>query len=94
MRSAVPSRGLLLSVATVSLALITGALPAAATSSHSDRSSSQARSWAHAGGADHLSDVTIRRDQRGHAHYVGAAAGHVLARNTDETLSSDAAARR
>ena len=92
MRSAVPSRGRLLAVASLSLALIATALPAAATSSHSAGSSSRTASWSHAG-ADRRLAVTIRRDQRGHAHYVGASAGRVLARSTDRSMSPAAAAR-
>jgi hypothetical protein len=79
-------------VASLSLALIATALPAAASSSHSAGSSGQAVSWANAG-ADRRSDVTIRRDKLGHAHYVGAAAGRVLARSTDRSMSPAAAAR-
>jgi bacillolysin len=91
-RSAVLSRGRLLAVAALSLALIATALPAAASSSHSAGSSGRAASWANAG-ADRSSDITIRRDQRGHAHYVGASAGRVVARSTDRSMSPAAAAR-
>ena len=92
MRLAVPSRGRLLGVASLSLALIVPTLPAAATSSHETGASGPAGARTHP--AYDGSKVTIRRDQRGHAHYIGAPAGRVLARGTDRSMSPAAAARQ
>jgi len=91
-RLAVPSRGRLLGVASLSLALIVPTFPAAATSSHETGSSGLAGARSHP--AYDGSKVTIRRDQRGHAHYIGASAGRVLAQGTDRSMSPAAAARR
>jgi bacillolysin len=91
-RLAVPSRGRLLGVASLSLVLIAPALPAAATSSQPAGSSNPVARKAHQAGGG--SKVTVRRDQRGQAHYIGAAAGRVLARNTDPGMSPAAAARQ
>jgi bacillolysin len=89
------SRGRLLGAAAVSLALLAPALPAAARTS--DLSAAAAASPASrerlAATSASGSAVTIRRDQRGHAHYVGAAAGRVLARSTSRGQSPAAAAR-
>ena len=82
----------LLGAATLSLALIAPAVPAAATPSHSFGTAPPAASQGHQAATGDPT-VTIRRDQRGHAHYIGAAAGRVLARNADRTASPAAAAR-
>jgi bacillolysin len=89
-RPAVRSRACLLGVASLSLALAAPALPAAAASSHSTGSSDRAASRAQQPG-DGGAKVTIRRDPRGHAHYIGAAAGRVLARSTGSMSPADAA---
>jgi bacillolysin len=96
-RPAPLSRGRLLGVAAVSLAMLAPALPAAAASSSATSaayaSGAATRARSAAASASRGSAVTIRRDQRGHAHYVGAAAGRVLARSTARGQSPAAAAR-
>jgi bacillolysin len=91
------SRGRLLGVAAVSLAMLAPALPAAGASSDvssvASGSGLTSRARSAATSASGGSAVTIRRDQRGHAHYVGAAAGRVLARSTVRGQSPDVAAR-
>jgi bacillolysin len=91
------SRGRLLGAALVSFAMLAPAVPAAAAmsdlSSAPYASVSAARARSATTSATGGSAVTIRRDERGHAHYVGAAAGRVLARSTSRGQSPAAAAR-
>jgi bacillolysin len=74
------------------------AVPATAASAHLSSTALSAGSAPRAGAVANASvsrgsAITIRRDHRGHAHYIGAAAGRVLARSAGRGLSPAAAAR-
>jgi bacillolysin len=96
-RPALVTRARLLGVAAACLALIASALPAAAASGRSSgpltlsvNATRAGRSAPSAWGGG--SAVTIRRDAFGRTHFVGAAAGQVLARSTDRRRTPAAAA--
>jgi bacillolysin len=82
-------------VASVSLAMLAPALPAAASdfSPATAGGGSAAGARASAAKATSGAAVTIQRDRRGRAHYVGAPAGRVLVRSTKRGQSPAAAAR-
>jgi bacillolysin len=85
------SRGRVLGVAAVSLTMLAPVLPAAAAPSYASSPFARASSVPPAPRTG--SAITIRRDERGHAHYVGGAAGRVLARGVGRGLDPASAAR-